>query len=141
MPRKNSPPPEPPWQVILEDIRSQNRATLEAVESFEGRYARDRTEDRARTDGRFDVIEGVLREHSRDIREIKGDVAVLKTDVAELKTDVAVLKTDVAEIKTDVAVIKADVAAIKTDLRRVDGKVDHLSALEPRLASLERSGD
>ncbi len=81
MPRKNSPPPEPPWQVILEDIRSQNRATLEAVESFEGRYARDRTADRARTDGRFDVIEGVLREHSRDIREIKADVAAIKTDL------------------------------------------------------------
>lgn len=111
MPKKTpSLPPEPPWQV-MEDIRSQNRATLEAVESFEGRSARDRTEDRARTDGRFDVIEGVLREHSRDIREIK----------------------------TDVAVLKADVTAIKTDLRRVDGKVDHLSALEPRVAALERS--
>ncbi|MET0555825.1 MAG: hypothetical protein ABW221_22490 [Vicinamibacteria bacterium] len=107
MPKKTPPlPPEPPWQVILEDIRSQNRATLEAVESFEGRYARDRTEDRARTDGRFDVIEGVLREHSRDIREIK-----------------------------------ADVGAIKADLRRLDGKVDHLSALEPRVAGLERSRD
>jgi septal ring factor EnvC (AmiA/AmiB activator) len=121
MPKKTPPLlPEPPWQVILEDIRSQNRATLEAVESFEGRYARDRTEDRARTDGRFDVIEGVLREHSRDIREIKTDVAVLKTDVA---------------------LLKADVAAIKTDLRRVDDKVDHLSALEPRVTALERSRD
>jgi hypothetical protein len=105
MPKKTPRPPEPPWKVILEDIRSQNRATLEAVESFEGRYARDRARDRARTDGRFDVIENVLREHSRDIREIK-----------------------------------TDVAAIKTDLRRVDGKVDHLSALEPRVVALERSG-
>jgi hypothetical protein len=113
MPKKTPLPPEPPWQVILEDIRSQNRATLEAVESFEGRYARDRAEDRARTDGRFDVIEDVLREHSRDIREIKADVAVLKTDVAVLKAD----------------------------LRRVDGKIDHLSALEPRVAALERSDD
>ena len=30
MPTKKK--PEPPWQVILEEIRSQNRATIEAVE-------------------------------------------------------------------------------------------------------------
>jgi len=113
MPKKTPPlPPGPPWQVILEDIRSQNRATLEAVESFEGRYARDRAEDRAHTDGRFDVIEGLLSEHSRDFREIKADLAVIKTDLAEIRTNV----------------------------RRVDGNVDHLSVLEPRVAALERSG-
>jgi chromosome segregation ATPase len=145
VPRK-PPPPEPPWQVILEDMRSQNRATLEAVQSFEARYARDRVEDRTRNDARFDTIEEVLREHTRDIREIRTDVGQLKTDVAELKTDVAVLKTDVAvlktdvaELKTDVAVLKTDVAAIKADLQRVEGKVDHQSALEPRVAALERS--
>ena len=102
MPKKTPPLPEPPWQVILEDIR----ATLEAVECFEGRYARDRADDRARMDGRFD----------RD----RGRVARALADIREIKTDVA---------------------AIKTDLRRVDGKVDHLSALEPRVAALERPGD
>jgi chromosome segregation ATPase len=134
MPKKTqSPPSDPPWQVILEDIRSQNRATLEAVTSFERRYERDRAEDRAHVNARFDVVEGVLREHSKDIRELKTDVAELKTDVAELKTDVAVLKSDVAVLKTEVA-------EIKTDLRRVDGKVDQLSTLEPRVGALERSG-
>lgn len=99
-------------------MRSQNRATLEAVQSFEARYARDRVEDRTRNDARFDTIEEVLREHTRDIREIR---------------------TDVGQLKTDVAVLKTDVAAIKADLQRVEGKVDHQSALEPRVAALERS--
>jgi hypothetical protein len=114
MPKKTPPPPpEPPWQVILEDIRSQNRATLEAVEASRTEFGRELQQFRQETNGNFAIVFGVLREHTQDIRELK----------------------------TDVAVLKSDVAAIKTDLRRVDRKVDHLSALEPRVATLERSRD
>jgi hypothetical protein len=128
MPKKAPPPPsEPPWRVILEDIRSQNRATLEAVEASRTEFGRELQQFRQETNGNFAIVFGALREHTQDIRE--------------LKTDVAVLKSDVSEVKADVEVVKLDVAEIKTDLRRVDSKVDHLSALEPRVAALERSGD
>jgi hypothetical protein len=103
---KAPPPlPEPPWQMILEDIRSQSRAILAAVEASRAAFSRELQEFRQETNGNFEIVFGVLREHSSDYRAIK-------TDLAE----------------------------IKTTLRRVNGKVDHLSALELRVAAIERSG-
>ncbi|MET0555823.1 MAG: hypothetical protein ABW221_22475 [Vicinamibacteria bacterium] len=117
MPKKTSPPPpEPPWQVILADIRSQNRATVEASRAAS---SLELQEFREEATSNFGIVFGVLREHSSDLRAIK---------------------VDVAESRTDVAVLKTDLAAIKSDLRQVDGQVGHLSALEPRVAALERSG-
>jgi len=40
MPTGNPPPTERPWQVILEQIRSQNHATIEAVESLRAALVR-----------------------------------------------------------------------------------------------------
>jgi hypothetical protein len=122
--RRRTRPPEPPWQVILEDIRSQNRATIEAVEASRVEMNARFDHQHAATDGRFTVVEAA-------IRGVASDVAVLKTDVAVLKTDVAVLKTDVAVLKTDVA-------SLKTNLGRVEDKVDGLSPLEARVTALER---
>jgi chromosome segregation ATPase len=122
--RRRTSPPEPPWQVILEDIRSQNRATIEAVEASRVELNARLDRQGAETDARFTVVEAAIRG--------------VATDVAVLKTDVAVLKTDVAVLKSDVAVLKTDVASLKTDLRRVEGKVDGLSPLEARVTALER---
>jgi outer membrane murein-binding lipoprotein Lpp len=143
--RRRADPPEPPWQVILEDIRSQNRATLEAVEASRVELNARFDREHEAVDARFTVVEGAIRGLASDVRELKTDVKVLKTDVtglktvADLKTDVADLKTDVAGLKTDVAGLKTDVAGLKTDLRRVEGKVDGLVTLEARVTALERS--
>ena len=109
--RKRTTSPEPPWQVILEDIRSQNRATLEAVQSSHLSLQGQIAEVDQRLGGRLTLVEGAVRQNSADIRELKSDVAGLKSDVAELKSDV----------------------------RRVEGKVDGLGPLEQRVATLERS--
>jgi chromosome segregation ATPase len=123
--RKRTTPAEPPWQVILEDIRSQNRATIEAVEASRAEMNARFDQKQEAVDARFTVVEGAIRGVASDVNELKIDVKMLKTDVSSLKTDVASLKTDVAGLKTDV--------------RRVEGKVDGLGPLEARVAALERN--
>jgi hypothetical protein len=129
--RRRTHPPEPPWQVILEDMRSQNRATIEAVEASRVEMNARFDHQHEQTDARFTVVEAA-------IRGVASDVAVLKADVTVLKADVTVLKADVTVLKTDVASLKIDVASLKTNLGRVEDKVDGLSPLEARVTALER---
>jgi chromosome segregation ATPase len=151
--RKRTTSPEPPWQVILEDIRAQNRATIEAVEASRVEMNARFDHEHEETDGRFTVVEAAIRGLANDVGELKtdvkilkadvnilkADVNILKADVSGLKTDVSGLKTDVSGLKTDVSGLKADVSGLKADLRRVEGKVDGLSSLEARVTALERS--
>lgn len=76
--------PGPRWLVILEGIRSPNRATLEAVEAsrtaLEGRL--DLFEQK--TDSRFTVVEAAIRDltvsvqqNTSDIRDLAGKVEAL----------------------------------------------------------------
>ena len=83
--RKRTTPPEPPWQVILEDIRSQNRATLEAVQSSHLSLQGQIAEVDQRLGGRLTLVEGAVRQNSADIRELKSDVAELKSDVRRVE--------------------------------------------------------
>ncbi len=85
--------------VLLEEIRAQNRATIEAVHSEVGLLRREMNERFERVEVRLDVLEAVVRQHSKDIQELKRDVAELKGDVAELKRDVAELKREVTDIR------------------------------------------
>jgi putative heme degradation protein len=86
MPSKKRPPkpPGPPWQIVLEEIRSQNRATIEAVEAarvaLEQRL--DRLEHETRT--RDAALEMAIRELRLDVRQVQGDVRVLQGDVRGL---------------------------------------------------------
>ena len=83
--RKRTTSPEPPWQVILEDIRSQNRATLEAVQSSHLSLQGQIAEVDQRLGGRLTLVEGAVRQNSADIRELKSDVAELKSDVRRVE--------------------------------------------------------
>ena len=98
MPTRKKPSPsseQPPWQIILEEIRSQNRATIEAVEAsrtaLELRIERLERE----TSGRDAAMEMAIRElrltvqqNSADIRALQGDVKGLQGDVKGLQGDV-----------------------------------------------------
>lgn len=89
--RPSSSPPSssgPAWQVILEEIKSQNRSTIEAVESsravLEQRIDRLDQESRAR-DG---TLELAIRQLRADVRRIEGKVdrlAPLEERVAALE--------------------------------------------------------
>lgn len=63
--------PEPRWLVILEDIRSQNRSTLEAVES--SRVALGERIDRfeQKTESRFTVVEAAIQSTGKGIAALE----------------------------------------------------------------------
>ncbi len=85
MPAKKQPSKsEPPWQVILEEIRSQNRPTIEAVEA--SRTALEQRIERleGETGTRFHVVDMALRELRIEIRQLQGDVRGLEAKVDAL---------------------------------------------------------
>ena len=86
MPTKKQPSKRtaPPWQIILEEIRSQNRATIEAVgasrEAAEHRFESlgqriDRLDHETRT--RDAALEMAIRELRLDVRQVQGDMKLL----------------------------------------------------------------
>jgi DNA repair ATPase RecN len=100
----------PSWQVILEEIRSQNRTTIEAVEAarvvLEQRIDRLDQETRSR-DG---LLERAIRENSLEIRQHGVDIRDLKSAVNQNSIDI----------------------------RSLTARVEALARLEERVAALER---
>jgi hypothetical protein len=87
-----------PVMVILEEIRSQNRATIETVEARHQETRRDLQDFRTEVRGEFRVVHDVLRAHGEDIGQ-------LKTGLGEVRSELAALKADVSRLD---AVITAD---------------------------------
>jgi hypothetical protein len=104
-------PPEA-WEVILEEIRSQNRGTIEAVESKSSELKRGIAELREDTGVRLQTLESAVRQNSTDIQALQGDVRNLQKDVRNL--------ADKVEPNS-------------ADIRCLDEKVDNLSGLEVRV--------
>ena len=159
-------PSAPQWQVILEDIRSQNRTTMEAVEAF-----RQSIEERIdRLDGDSKDRDGLLalaitdlrrevRQQGSDLTELKriglkhgGDIGELKelglrhsSDVAELKELGLRHSSDIVELKElgkgqshDIRELKVTVQENTVELRNLSQRVDALNRLEERVAALEK---
>jgi uncharacterized coiled-coil DUF342 family protein len=118
MPRKQPPKPtEPPWQIILEEIRSQNRATIEAVEvsreALERRIERLEQETRAR-DGMHEMA---IRELKLEVRQLQGDLRSLQGDLRSLQ---------------------GDMRTLQGEMRTLTTKVEALSHIEERVSALEK---
>ena len=159
-------PSAPQWQVILEDIRSQNRTTMEAVEAF-----RQSIEERIdRLDGGSKDRDGLLalaitdlrrevRQQGSDLTELKriglkhgGDIGELKelglrhsSDIAELKELGLRHSSDIAELKElgkgqshDIRELRVTVQENTVELRNLSQRVDALNRLEERVAALEK---
>jgi chromosome segregation ATPase len=144
--------------ILLEEIRSQNRATIEAVQAAQQTTDLHFGQLEARLTARIEVLEAVVRSNGTDIKDLKGDVNILKGDVGELKVDVKGLKGDVGELKVDVKDLKGDVRELRTavtvnsaDIRELkagiaalEGAVrdaasrEALERLERRVAALEK---
>lgn len=106
MPSRNK-PPEPSWQVIFEEIRSQNRSTIEAVEA--ARVALEQRVDRLdqETRSRDGVLELAIRQNSADIRELKSSVHENSVDLRSLAAKVDAL----ARIEERVAALERRTAS------------------------------
>ncbi len=114
MPTKRKKEPDPPWQVILKEIRSQNRTTIEAVEVNRETLGRRMDDLEKSLTARLEVLEKAL---SRVDQESRSRDASLEVAIRELK--VSVQQNGV-------------------DLRDLGAKVEALTRLEERVAALER---
>jgi hypothetical protein len=77
--------------VILEEMRSQNRATIEAVEA--ARVALEAKIDQVDRDGRARdaVLEAEVRQNSADIRQNNADIRQNSEDIRRNSEDIGVL--------------------------------------------------
>jgi hypothetical protein len=105
-----SKPPAPPWQVILEEIRSQNRATIEAVEA-----------SRASLEHRIELLE-----RDTNVRDATLEMAVRE------------LRLTVQQNGIDIRGLQGDVRGLQGDVRGLAAKVDALAHLEERVTALEK---
>ena len=123
--------PPPAWEVILEDIRSQNRSTIEAVWSVRDELKREMAERQEQTDARLQTLESAVRQNSTDVLTLHGEVRTLQGDVRTLQGDVGTLQGDVRNLQRDVH-------NLADKVEHLDEKVDTLSGLEARVSTLER---
>jgi hypothetical protein len=151
MPTKKK--PEPPWQVILEEIRSQNRATIEAVEvnreSLEQQIEQLRREtgvrletlelaigaSREAIDGNRDAIEGVRERVEQVERTMAARLHALEEMLGRIDQE-----SRSRDASLDVAIrdLKVSVQQNSVDLRELATKFVALTRLEERVAALER---
>jgi archaellum component FlaC len=90
MPGKKPPPKKPraasgpAWQVILEEMRSQNRATIEAVQSTRTELKQEIAELREDATARFQTLESAVRALRKDVRNVADKVEQNGTDIRRL---------------------------------------------------------
>ena len=102
--------------VLFEDIRSQNRATIEAVEV-----------SRLASDMNFQRLEQEVRSRLLDV-----EAALRRIDAESRARD--------GSLELAVRDIKSSVQQNSVDLRELSGRLEALSRLEARVAALERRG-
>jgi hypothetical protein len=114
-------PPGPAWQVILEEIRSQNRTTLEAV------------------DGSRQAVEERLQRMDQDVR---ARMTLLQDAVRALDRDGrsrdATLGLEIRKLDLAIRDVKVGVQQNTVDLRDLARRVEVLTRLEERVAALEK---
>jgi hypothetical protein len=77
-------PSDPPWQVIREEIRSQNRATIEAVQAMGARLERKIEDGLAGVHIRLDAVVAAARQNNGDAQYLTQRVGGLEMRVAVL---------------------------------------------------------
>jgi len=110
--------------VILEDIRSQNRATIEAVQAT--RAALEEKIDQVDRDSkaRDGVLEAAIRQNSKDIRKNSEDIRKNSDDI----------RTNSEDIRKNTE----DIGTNSEDIRALATRVEALGPLDQRVSALER---
>lgn len=146
--KRPTPPSQgPAWQVILEEIRSQNRIAMEAVQSHHEEARIEIQNFRGEVHADMSMLRTLIQGHSIDIHDVKTGMARVDTKVDRIETRVGNLETRVGNLDTKVGELDTKVDRLGTKMGEVDAKVDRLETkvdklapLEERVAALERQG-
>jgi chromosome segregation ATPase len=130
---------EPPWLVILEDIRSQNRATLEAVEASRTSYDEKLDRFAQETRSRFTVVETAIQSTNRTVELLGPQVGSLEQTVGLLGQKVGSLEQTVGSLGQAVESTNKSVAALDRRLQQSDEQNRlRFAALEAALQRIDQ---
>lgn len=73
-----------PVMIILEEIRSQNRATIETVEARHQEARRDLQDFRTEVRGDVQMVQGAVQAHRDDIRQLRAELGTLREHLSRL---------------------------------------------------------
>jgi predicted nuclease with TOPRIM domain len=79
-----------PIMVVFEEIKSQNRATIEAVETTRDTLKAEIQHNRTEVVARLDTLEATVRQNGADIRQVRNDIAALKEQMTRIDVMMAV---------------------------------------------------
>jgi methyl-accepting chemotaxis protein len=124
--------------VLLEEMRAQNRATIEAVEA--SRVAlEDKIDTVAReTGGRLTVLETAVRQNSKDIRRNSKDIRKNSEDILKNSEDIRKNSEDIRKNSEDIRKNSDDIRKNSDDIRVLAERVEALGPLDQRVSTLER---
>jgi chromosome segregation ATPase len=138
--------------IILEEIRSQNRVTIEAIEAT--RVALEAKIDQVDRDSqaRDSVLEAAVRQNSADIKDngtdIRKNSAGIRRNSADIQKNSADIQKNSADIQKNSADIQKNSADIQKnsdeirrnseDIRVLTSRVDALGPLDHRVSAIER---
>jgi chromosome segregation ATPase len=130
-------------ELLLEEIRDQQRATVEFVQTVEDRLRGEINESRAELTGEIRVLQAAVRKNSEDIQSHGQAIARLDTSVARLDTSVARLDASITRLDASVSRNTKDMQANTEAIARVERKLETkadiavVAALDARMTNLE----
>ena len=131
--------------IILEEIRSQNRATIEAIEATRvALEAKIDDVDRG-SKARDAVLEAAVRQNSADIRKNSVEIQQNSVDIqkhgASIQKHGASIRKNGASIRKNGAGIRKNTKEIRKngeDIRVLTARVEALGPLDQRVSAIER---
>lgn len=120
--------PESRTEVLLEEIRAQNRATIEAVQATRQQLQGAVDDLRREHSMRLEVLEGVVRQNSVDIRQ-QGERLDRNTEA------IGVLQEAVTELQGEVKGHSRELARLSAVVDRLDDHERRIDALEKKTGS------
>jgi len=131
-------------EILLEDIRAQNRATIEAVLST--RQALEAKMDAQRLEllNRIEALEAAVRINSQEIRknsqEIRKNSQEIRKNSQEIRKNTEEIQKNSEEIRKNRQEIRKNSDDIRLILMKLDAKTDaaQLAQIEKRVEALER---
>jgi hypothetical protein len=124
--------------VLLEEMRAQNRATIEAVDASRATLEGKIDALARETGGRLTVLEAAVRQNSRDIKRNGADIRKNSKDIRKNSADIRTNSEGIRKNSDDIRKNSDDIRKNSDDIRVLTERVDTLGPLDQRVSAIER---